>query len=213
MYQKMKLFVASIFFIAISNLIHATTDTAANRILNDLQKKISTAKGIQASFTLNQKDKNGKTTGIQKGNAAIKGNKYYVKAGSYEIFCNGTKVYHFDGGPEVLSTKISEAVEEPFSPKNIISGQFLKDFSGAVTSNSASQYVLLQTPNDKRKSIKSATITIDKKKNVITKAILTDKVGNTTEVIISSVNLNAELADSIFEFDLKKHPGVREVQQ
>lgn len=213
MYQKIKLVFTSIIFIAFSNFLHAATDTTATRILNDLQKKFSVAKGIQAVFTLNQKDKNGKTTGIQKGTAAIKGNKYYVKAGSYEVFCNGNKVYHFDGGPEVLSSKISEAIEEPFSPKNIISGQFLKDFDGAVTSNTATQYILQLTPNDKRKSIKSATITIDKKKNTISKAVLTDKAGNTTEVIISGVNTNADLADSIFEFDIKKHPGVREVQQ
>ncbi len=213
MYHKMKLIFASIVFIVVSNLSYAATDTTATRILNDLQKKFSAAKGIQAAFTLNQKDKNGKTTGIQKGNVAIKGNKYYVRAGSYEVFCNGTKVYHFDGGPEVLSNKITDAIEEPFSPKNIISGQFLKDFSGAVTSNTATQYILQLTPNDKRKSIKFATITIDKKKNIISKAVLTDKAGNATEVIISGVNTNVEIADSVFEFDLKKHPGVREVLQ
>ena len=107
MYHKMKLIFASIVFIVVSNLSYAATDTTATRILNDLQKKFSAAKGIQAAFTLNQKDKNGKTTGIQKGNVAIKGNKYYVgehfygeyvglrpqvKEGNYELYFSKTRL-------------------------------------------------------------------------------------------------------------------------
>lgn len=213
MYNKLKLLIAITTSVLISIISYAGTDTTATRIMNDLQKKFTEAKGIQASFTLNQKDKNGKITGIQKGTVSIKGNKYYVKAGTYEVVCNGNKVYHYDGGPEVLVSKPSETSEEAFSPKNIISGQFLKDFTGSVSGNINTHYQIQLTPNDKRKSIKQAVISVDKKTNNITKFVLTDKVGNTTEVLITGTNTNAILSDSVFEFDLKKHPGVREVQQ
>lgn len=212
MLTKLNSLVAVTVATLLSLVAHAGVDTTATRIMNDLQKRFIEAKGIQAAFTLNQKDKNGKTTGIQKGTVSIKGNKYYVKAGTYEVICNGNKVYHYDGGPEVLVSKASEATEEAFSPKNIISGQFLKDFSGTVTGNTTTQYQIQLAPNDKRKSIKQAIITVDKKKSIITKVVLTDKAGSTTEVLIAGTNTNAVLSDSIFEFDLKKHPGVREVQ-
>jgi outer membrane lipoprotein-sorting protein len=192
---------------------HAVTDTTATRVLNNLAEKLRNAKGIQAVFTLNQKDKNGKTTGIQKGTASIKGVKYYVKAGDYEVICNGQRIYHYDGGPEVLISDANKESGDVFSPKNIISGSFLKGFSGTVLSASANEYVIQLMPNDKRSTIKSAVITVDKKKNTLLKVVFSDKVGNATELIIQSVNTEAAIPDTRFEFDKAKHPGVQEVQQ
>jgi outer membrane lipoprotein-sorting protein len=66
-------------------------------------------------------------------------------------------------------------------------------------------------PVDKRKNFKQINLFINKANNLITKAVVTDKQGNITEISFGNATFNAVIPDSQFVFDASKHPGVEVV--
>lgn len=185
----------------------------AQKILDRASSKLRSAKGITTNFSLTQKDKSNHLQGTAKGVVKIKGNKYYVKEGDNQVFCNGSQQWNFNGRDEVTVSKADNSDADDLSPQQILSGFSKTDFTSKLISSSGTNYQILLTPIDKRKNFKQVTIFVSKSSNLITKALIIDKSDNKIEITFSNVNLNATLADSEFSFDAKKHPGVEVINQ
>jgi len=185
----------------------------AQKILDRASSKLRSAKGITTNFSLTQKDKSNHLQGTAKGVVKIKGNKYYVKEGDNQVFCNGSQQWNFNGRDEVTVSKADNSDPDDLSPQQILSGFSKTDFTSKLISSSGTNYQILLTPIDKRKNFKQVTIFVSKSSNLITKALIIDKSDNNIEITFSNVNLNATLADSEFSFDAKKHPGVEVINQ
>jgi outer membrane lipoprotein carrier protein len=185
----------------------------AQKILDRASSKLRSAKGITTNFSLTQKDKSNHLQGTAKGVVKIKGNKYYVKEGDNQVFCNGSQQWNFNGRDEVTVSKADNSDPDDLSPQQILSGFSKTDFTSKLISSSGTNYQILLTPIDKRKNFKQVTIFVSKSSNLITKALIIDKSDNKIEITFSNVNLNATLADSEFSFDAKKHPGVEVINQ
>jgi len=170
-------------------------------------------KGIITNFSLTQKDKFNHPQGTTKGVVKIKGNKYYVKEGDNQVFCNGSQQWNFNGHDEVTVSKADNSDADDLSPQQILSGFSKTDFTSKIISSSGTNYQIQLTPIDKRKNFKQVTIFVSKSSNLITKALIIDKSDNKIEIAFSNVNLNATLADSEFSFDATKHPGVEVINQ
>jgi outer membrane lipoprotein-sorting protein len=183
------------------------------QILDRASLKLRSAPAIIANFTLTQKDKYNHSGGSAKGLVKIKGNKYYLKEGDNEVFCNGVQTWNFDGGNEVTVAKTETADADDLSPKQILSGFNKNDFSFKLLSSSGTYHQVQLTPVDKRKNFKQIIIFINKSSNLITKAVISDKTDNLTEIAFSGINLNASIPDSQFTFDTAKHPGVEVINQ
>lgn len=182
----------------------AQHDDAAKKILDQVTEKLKNYKGINADFTLVSKSPSGKVNNNVNGKISIKGDKYYIKEGSTEIFSNGNKTWNYNGNDEVTVTDAS-ADDEAFTPQKLLSDFYDKDYTYKLVS-SAGKYNLVQlTPIDKRKNFRSINLFVDKSRSLITRARIVDKSGNTIDLNLKNINTNATIADTTFVFDQKKY--------
>jgi outer membrane lipoprotein carrier protein len=188
-------------------------DPNAKKILDDVSAKLKTLKGITANFYYTTKDRNNSLKGSVKGQISIKGEQYYLKQGGTEIFCNGSKVWNYNGEDEVTVADVENDDEKMLSPQRLLSNFYDKDFTYKLVSSAGNYYQIEMTPTDPRKNFKKVTVYVDKTKNLILKAKVIDKSDNIIEFSLSNVNTNAALPDTRFAFDPSKHPGVEVVTQ
>ncbi|HRH49892.1 MAG TPA: outer membrane lipoprotein carrier protein LolA [Panacibacter sp.] len=200
-------------FMGITVLTKAQNDPNAKKVLDGVSSKLNTVKGITAGFSYTTKDRNKTLKGSVKGQISIKGQKYYIKQGTTEIFCNGVKVWNFNGEDEVTVADADNSDDKTLSPQKLLSNFYDKDFTYKLISSTGTFHQILMIPTDKRKNFKQVTIFIDKSKNLISKADVVDKSDNTIGFTLSNINTNISLPDSKFEFDTAKHPGVEVVEQ
>lgn len=185
----------------------------AKRVLDNVNSKIKASKGITANFTYSTKDFNNNDLGRQEGRIIIKGDSYYILQGNTEIMSDGEKVWNYDGDKEVMVTDAADENNKMLNPRNLLSGQYEKDFSYKLIPSRTNLYVIQLTPLDKRKVFKIAYIYIDKAKNVITKANVVDRGGNTISFAFSNITTEAAIDESKFQFDAARHPGVEVITQ
>jgi len=184
----------------------------AKSILDKVSNKLKNNTGISANFSYTTKDKKNVTRGSKKGVIFIKGQKYYLKQGSTEIYSDGAKSWNYNGDKEVTVSDLDED-NKAFTPQKFLSNFYDKDFNYDLISSTGSFYQIALTPVDKRKNFKQVTVYVDKSKDLVTKAQITDKADNTTEFTLSNINTNANIPDSKFIFDTKAHPGVEVINE
>ncbi|MDE1193255.1 MAG: outer membrane lipoprotein carrier protein LolA [Arachidicoccus sp.] len=202
----MKKFISVVMMFFAAGTILAQSD--AKSILNKVNNNLQSIKGATANFNYSTKDRNNKNLGNITGKIAIKGSKYFIQQGSTQIYSNGRKIWNFNGSDEVNVSDIDNS-GSTLSPQKILSGDFInKDFTSKLISNNGSLAVIELTPTDNRKNFSKVNVTVNKTRNLITKAIIFEKGGNTVTFNLSDINTNVTLADSKFAFDPKAHPGV-----
>ena len=211
--MKQSFLLLALVLTAISIVSAQTKSDDPQQILERASAKLRSSNGINVTFSLTQKDKYGHAQGSAKGIIKIKGNKFYMKEGDNEIFCNAVQTWNYDGQTEVTVTKAENADAGDLSPQQILSGFNKADFNFKLISSSGTNYGIQLTPVDKRKNFKQIIIYVSKPGNLITKAVITDKTDNITEITFSNINLNATIPDTQFSFDISKHPGVEVINQ
>ena len=207
-----KWFLFFIILAFVTNTINAQNTATAEGVLDKAASKVQSSKGINVSFALTQKDKAAHVLSTSKGVLKIKGERYYLKQEETEIFCNGVQVWNYNGDNEVTLAK-ADNDEDAFSPQQILTGFNKKDFNIKLVSSSGVNHQLQLIPVDKRKNFKEITLYINKSTNLVSKAIITDKLNAATEIVFTNVTLNVAIPDNQFVFDPSKHPGVEIVNQ
>lgn len=192
---------------------NAQNDPNAKKILDNVSAKIKTFKGITANFSYTTKDKKGVQRGSVKGLINIKGQKYFIKQGSTEIYSDGAKSWNYNGETNEVTESDLDNDSKTLSPQNLLSDFYDKDFTYKLASATGQYNQIDMQPTDKRKNFKQVTVFVDKAKNLITKAKVVDKSDNTIEFSLSSINTSAAIPDTKFVFDKSKHPGVEVVGQ
>lgn len=208
-----KIYLLLLMFTGWSMLAHAQNDPNAKKVLDEVSAKIKTFKGITANFSYTTKDRNKAVKGSAKGIINIKGQKYYLKQGSTEIFCDGSKVWNFNGEDEVTVADVDNEDTKMLTPQKLLSNFYDQDFTYKLVSSEGSSHQIVMYPTDKRKNFKQVTVYVDKTKKMILKATVVDKSDNIIEFSLTNVNTGAALPDSKFVFDAAKHPGVEVVNQ
>jgi|SRR6478735_252581 len=207
-----KWFLFFIILAFVTNTINAQNTATAEGVLDKAASKVQSSKGINVSFALTQKDKAAHVLSTSKGVLKIKGERYYLKQEETEIFCNGVQVWNYNGDNEVTLAK-ADNDEDAFSPQQILTGFNKKDFNIKLVSSSGTNHQLQLIPVDKRKNFKEITLYINKSTNLVSKAIIIDKLNAATEIVFTNVTLNVAIPDNQFVFDPSKHPGVEIVNQ
>lgn len=208
-----KLYSFLILLLWFSLVATAQNDPNAKKVLDEVSAKLKTLKGVTANFSYTTKDRNKALKGSVKGVISIQGNKYYLKQGTTEIFCNGAKVWNFNGEDEVTVADIDGDDEKMLTPQKLLSNFYDKDFTYKLLGTDATSSEIQMIPTDKRKNFKQVNVFVDKKQKLILKAKVTDKSDNIIEFSLTNVNSNATIPDSKFVFDTAKHPGVEVVTQ
>jgi len=203
-----------LFFVFAIGLVTISIAQAVNAksILDKVSNKLKNNTGISANFSYTTKDKKNVVRGSKKGIIYIKGQKYYLKQGSTEIYSDGAKSWNYNGDKEVTVSDIDED-SKAFTPQKFMSNFYDNDFSYDLVSSAGNYYQIALTPIDKRKNFKLVTVYVDKTKDLVTKAQITDKSDNITEFTLSNINTNANIPDSKFTWDAKSHPGVEVINE
>jgi len=208
-----KIYLLLLICAGLSGLANAQNDPNAKKVLDEVSAKIKTFKGITANFSYTTKDRNKALKGSAKGIINIKGQQYYLKQGTTEIFCNGAKVWNYNGEDEVTVADVDNEDTKMLTPQKLLSNFYDHDFTYKLVSGAGTSHEIVMYPTDKRKNFKQVTVYVDKTKKMILKAKVIDKSDNIIEFSLTNVITNASLADSKFVFDAAKHPGVEVVTQ
>jgi outer membrane lipoprotein carrier protein len=209
--KKIYVFVMLLMSVGVS--LQAQNDPNAKKVLDEVSAKLKTLKGVTANFSYTTKDRNKALKGSVKGNISIKGQKYYIKQAGAEIYCNGSKVWNYNGEDEVTVADVDNEDTKMLTPQKLLSNFYDQDFTYKLVSSAGTSHEILMLPTDKRKNFKEITVYVDKAKKLILKARVIDKSDNIIEFTLSNVNTNATLSDNVFVFDAAKHPGVEVVNQ
>lgn len=185
-------------------------DAAAKKVLDAVSAKVKGMKGITASFTISSTTSRGKSNGTKTGTISIKGQKYLLKQGKMEIISDGKTVWNYDGSTTITVSSASES-NNTLSPQNLLSNFYDKDFTYKLISSAGNTHVIEMYPTDKRKNFEKVTVYVDKTKNLITKAMITDKARNTIQFTLSNLKTNASINDNVFVFNRAKYPKDVEV--
>ena len=188
----------------IGGAANAQNDANAKKILDAVSAKLQTYKGITASFNLISKARAGKVNNNATGKISIKGNKYYIKQGTTEIFSDGNKTWNYNGNDEVT---VNAANDDAFalSPQKLLTNFYDKDFTYKLVSSTGNYNEIQLSPIDKRKNFQRVNVFVDKSKMMITRAKVLDKSNNTLDFTLSNINTAANIADNVFIFDKKKY--------
>ncbi len=191
----------------------ANAQTAKN-ILDNVSAKVKSFSGVSANFSYTTTDHTGKKRGSVSGQIFIKGQKYFIKQGTTEIYCDGNKTWNYNGdSKEVTVGDVSDDDSKTLTPQKLLSDFYDKDFTYNLTSSSGNFYEIDMMPTDKRKNFKQVNIFVDKNKSIITKAKVIDKSDNIITFSLSDLKTNITIPDSKFVFDEKAHPGVDVISQ
>ena len=188
----------------ISGSAKAQNDAAAKKILDGVTAKLKTYKGINAGFTLISKSPSGKINNNVIGKISIKGNKYYIKEGTAEIFSDGNKTWNYNGNDEVTVTDADDD-DQAFSPQKLLTNFYDKDFTYKLISSAGNYNQIQLIPVDKRKNFQKLNVFVDKSKMMITRAKVVDKSSNAIDFNLKNINTGADIADNTFVFDQKKY--------
>ena len=183
-------------------------DAKAKAILDAVSANLKTMKTMKANFTLSIS----KTKETKKGIVGMKGTKYFVSIGNgQEIYCDSKTIYTFTKSANEVTVNDFDPNENTFTPTKLFSNFYDKEFkskfvgekkTGATTVN-----IIELTPTKSKQFVK-VEVTIDKAKNTIISGKIFEKNGNIMSYTMSNLQANPVLADNLFVFDQKKHPGI-----
>jgi outer membrane lipoprotein-sorting protein len=183
-------------------------DAKAKAILDAVSANLKTMKTMKANFTLSIS----KTKETKKGIVSMKGTKYFVSIGNgQEIYCDSKTIYTFTKSANEVTVNDFDPNENTFTPTKLFSNFYDKEFkskfvgekkTGATTVN-----IIELTPTKSKQFVK-VEVTIDKAKNTIISGKIFEKNGNIMSYTMSNLQANPVLADNLFVFDQKKHPGI-----
>lgn len=181
------------------------TDPQAKKILDGVNGKMKSFKGVTANFTITSVSSKGKNNGNRNGKVSIKGQKYLLKQDKVEIICDGQTIWNFDGAKTITVSSVEES-GSTLSPQNLLSNFYDKDFTYRLIGTKGNFHEIEMKPTDARKNFQRVNVFVDKNSSLITKARILDKSNNTVEFILSGINTNAALDDKLFTFNKARFP-------
>lgn len=179
----------------------------AKEILKKTSTKFKAFKTISGDVSMIMQDQKNKTIENQKGNFKLKGNKFRIKMGAQEIFCNGTFIWTY-------LTETNECTKQKYKPKP---GEISPSNLFTIYENGYDSYyigdekndqVIDLVPTDKKNKTAKIKLYVNKKSSQISKAKIIEKKGNTATYTMTKLVPNLPIPDKTFEFNPKDYPKV-----
>ena len=189
------------------------SDPEAKKILDGVSAKFKNYKSVQAKFSLKIENAAGKGLGTKTGNVFMKGSKYRISVTGQEIFSDGSNVWTYDKSSNEVTINKIDPTANYITPQKLFTNFYDKDFlyklNGPVKLNGKSLKEVELTPIDKTKAFFKVLVYVDNSFINTTKVF--EKTGNRYTYSTNSLTPNANIADAMFVFDVKKYPGVEVV--
>ena len=209
-------FLALFTAVTVSTYAQTSNDPDAKKILDAVSAKFKSYKAVQATFTYNVENADGKNISSKKGSVYMKGTKYRVSFVGQEIYSDGNTVWTYDkSSNEVTITKLDKDATSTLTPQKLFTNFYDKDFlyklNGEKKAGGKTLQEIEMTPNDKTKAFHKVYVMVDKNTKTIYSTKVLEKAGNRYTYTVTSLKGNANIPDSKFVFDKKVYPGVEEV--
>ncbi len=211
--KQLSLFVAA----ALTMISLAGNAQTSKEVLDKLSAKAKTYKTITSDFTSTLNNPKAGVNQTNNGSVKIKGSKYYVNMGDYQIFCDGKTVWNFNKKDNsVTIDNLSDVKDGGFDPSEMFT-IWEKDFKHEMkdanaTVDGAGCYQIALSPNNpKNKSYHTILLSIDKTKMEVIKVEVKTRENATITYKIKNFKTTSELPDTDFIFNKSKFPGVEEV--
>lgn len=187
----------------ICSVAHAVMSDAA-QIMQKSASALLKSGGVTASYTL-------KTGGASEtGSISVKGKKFAITSSSRSIWYDGASLWTFDPEEkEVTLTAPTAADVASVNPYLLVSNYKTEYTARLVKGTVKGTYNIQLTPKNRQNYVKSATLCIRASNYMPVRMDVTDRNGNKTVIVVSHVKTGVKLADSVFRFTPKNHPGVK----
>lgn len=190
-------------------------DPKAKNILDGVSKKFKSLSSVVANFTLKVEGTSNKVTDSKKGVVSMKGNKYKIIMDGQEIISdNKTSWTYSKDNNEVTVNGVDQSAGN-LTPAKLFTNFYDKDYLYRLNDETREGARTLQniemTPTDKSKPTFKVLLSVDKKTQTIYRVKMFNKDGNRYTYEITGFTPNKALADNLFTFDAKQHPGVEVV--
>jgi outer membrane lipoprotein carrier protein len=209
-------FLALFTVVTLSTSAQTSNDPDAKKILDAVSAKFKSYKAVQATFTYNVENADGKKISSKKGTVYMKGTKYRVSFVGQEIYSDGVTVWTYDkSSNEVTITKLDKDATSTLTPQKLFTNFYDKDFlyklNGEKKVGGKTVQEIEMTPNDKTKAFHKVYVTVDKNAKTIYSTKVLEKAGNRYTYTVTTLKGNANIPDSKFVFNKSDYPGVEEV--
>jgi outer membrane lipoprotein-sorting protein len=217
-----KIFLYTVLAISTCSTAFAQKDTQAKAILNQVSQKYKSYDAIKTDFTFTLDNQQAGVKETQSGTliSKAKAGKYkvtlYTSAGTKdvdkEIISDGKSQWTYlkkDKEVQVSeAAKGGDGINNPSQIFTIYEHGYKYLYTGDQKIAGKVYQAIDLTPEDAKQNIFKVRLLIDKVKKQIYSAMLFDKNGNKYNYTVSSFTPNAQVADNVFAWDAKAHPGV-----
>ncbi|HMG07801.1 MAG TPA: outer membrane lipoprotein carrier protein LolA [Mucilaginibacter sp.] len=217
-----KIFLYTVLAISTCSTAFAQKDTQAKAILNQVSQKYKSYDAIKTDFTFTLDNQQAGVKETQSGTLISK-----AKAGKYKVTLY-TSAATKDVDKEIISDgksqwtylkkdkevqvgdapKGGDGINNPAQIFTIYEHGYKYLYTGDQKIAGKVYQAIELTPDNAKQNIFKVRLLIDKVKKQIYSAILFDKNGNKYNYTVSSFTPNAQVADNVFAWDAKAHPGV-----
>ena len=205
-----KTFLAVIFLVLVK-VTFAQYDPKALEILEAMGEKYKSMPSYEANFAYALTNDVENIKEEFRGKLTVKGDKYRISLPEQEVINNGLTVWTYL--PEVKEVNIDnyDKNSDDINPLKIYE-IYQKDFKYLYIQEKTEDGVVVEevdlVPEKKDAQYFKIKLLIKKRDKVIQSLTMFDKGGNRYKYTITKFIPNAQVADSYFAFDLKKHPDV-----
>lgn len=173
-------------------------------IVEKLQKKYESISSIEASFTQDVF-----TVSLNKSEAT-EGRVYFKKPGKWKwlyndpsrgVFTsNGKKVWLFEPDFNQVIEKDVDAASRGITTDFLTGvGNLGRDFDIRLAEERASSFLLELTPKTEIPNVKRLFLEVDRTGFLVVKTVVSDYLGNRTEISFKDLKINPQISDSVFE--------------
>lgn len=191
------------------------SDPQAKTILDAVSKKFKSYSSVKADFALQIATANNKVLDTKKGTVLLKGDKYLVKLGGQQVFCDGHTVWTYNKETKEVQVNDYQPSQGSISPARLFTNFYDKEFlyrlDGTSKLRGHSVDVIEMTPLDKSKPFFKVMAMVDRQNKNLLSTEIFEKGGNHYTYEVTKFSPNVPSSDADFVFDPKSHPGVEVV--
>lgn len=205
--KKLNLYLLSLLFLALPT--YGQTDKQAKDVLDKTSAAFTQAKGVKATFSISNRDKNGAIAGHGKGTISIKGECFFLDTeGILTWFDGRTQWSYLVSSEEVnVSNPTTEEIQSinPYALLKMYQQGYSYKYNGIKTKGGKQGYEVVLTPLSKQQDIRSITLFVSKNYQPLS-ILVEQKDKAKSEINIISYLINQTLPDNAFRFDKSKYP-------
>lgn len=201
---------AAFTFLSFSNEVLAQKDPKAKAVLDGMSQKYRSLKGLKASFEVTYFERGDTKGQAQKGEIAIKGDKYHLKLPEQEIFNNGKTIWNFIESGTYKEVTINNAsdLEDELTPSSVYS-MYQKGYNyrlvGEKTENGVALQEIEMTAERSSAPFQKVLLWVDKNKKDLKAWEILDDQGGRFRYEFKSMNTSVDLPDTYFTFNPQKY--------